>query len=84
MQRSTADELLFFSIHGVERTPQLLATTGLHFYKNKCLSIPANQINFPTPWCAKIPPEDFPSEAFQMDSCLMLTPTPKRKMPFRM
>ncbi len=66
MKGSPSDKLLLLTIHGIERAPHLLVTPGLHLGKDKRLMVTADEIDLPSPRCAEVPAENFPTKPFQM------------------
>ena len=76
MHRPTADKLLLFLIHSIERATHLFATTSLHLRKDEGVTITADKIHFTSPRSTKVPPKDFPTESFEMSSGCLFTPAP--------
>jgi len=78
-----SDETLFLSIDGIERSPEFLTAARLHLGEDKCLPIPADQINFTTARCPEISPENLPAPTPHMECSLLLPPTSEGEMGFR-
>ncbi len=66
MKGSPSDKLLLLPIHGIKGTSQFFRSAGLHLGKDKRLMVTADEIDFPSPRCAEVPAENFPTKPFQM------------------
>ena len=80
MDRSSADQFLFFLIDGIKRPSHLLRAAGLHLGKDQGVTIPADKIDLSSPGSAEVPPQDFPPETLHMACRLILPPCSKGKM----
>lgn|GEM_PF-834788 len=80
---SSADQLLFFVIDGIEGASEFLAATGLYLDKDEVLSITAYQIDFSSSGGTEVFSEDLPPLAFKMEGSFALTPSPQSNMPIR-
>ena len=80
MDRSSADQFLFFLIDGIKRPSHLLRAAGLHLGKDQGITIPADKIDLSSPGSAEVPSQDFPPETLHMACRLILTPCSKGKM----
>ena len=80
MHSSATDELLFFMIHGIEWATHLLATTGLHFGKDKGVMVTTDKIDLTATRCPEVPAEDLPTKSLQVTCGNLLTPLAQRNM----
>lgn len=63
MDRSSADQLLLFPIHGIQRTAEFLGAASLYLRKDEGVTIPTDKIDLAAMGSTEVPPEDFPTKA---------------------